>query len=188
VTANEFFGSRVAVDPVKWIFGYGSLIWRPDFAYQEQRQARLPGWRRRFWQASPDHRGVPGAPGRVVTLVRDTQAVCHGVAYLPTVDDWPEIITALDIREQNGYVLHAVSVSFDDGSTAEAITYIAGPHNPSFIGPAPLAEMAAQIADAQGPSGPNREYVLRLAATLDELGIHDEEVHALSSALCEHES
>lgn len=171
-------------DPAaRWIFGYGSLIWRPDFPFVERRRATLAGWRRRFWQASPDHRGVPGAPGRVVTLERDPAALCHGVAFLATDADWPGIISELDRREQNGYEVHEIAIGFDDGSAATAITYIAGPHNPSFVGPAPLAEMAAQIARSRGPSGDNREYLLRLAQTLDELAIHDEEVHALREAL-----
>ncbi len=166
-----------------WIFGYGSLIWRPDFPYSERRRAAISGWRRRFWQASPDHRGVPEAPGRVVTLVREEAARCWGVAFKPSAEDYGAIIAALDVRERNGYEMLELDLHFDDGSVARGITYVAGPDNPSFVGPAALGDMARQIAGAHGPSGPNREYLLRLAETLRELDVHDEEVHGLRDVL-----
>lgn len=166
-----------------WIFGYGSLIWRPAFAYETARRAALRGWRRRFWQASPDHRGVPAAPGRVVTLVREAEAVCWGVAFRAPAADWARIVAELDHRERNGYERMTVDIEFDDGARERALTYVAHPHNPSFVGPAALPEMVAQIATAVGPSGSNREYVERLAAHLAELGVHDDEVHGLCAAL-----
>ncbi|MGE0484373.1 MAG: gamma-glutamylcyclotransferase [Gammaproteobacteria bacterium] len=168
---------------MRWIFGYGSLIWRPDFNYNQRRRALVRGWRRRFWQASPDHRGVPDAPGRVVTLVADASALCWGVAFEPAADELPAIIARLEVREQNGYEACTVELEFDDGSRDQALTYIAPPHNPSFVGPAPLAEMVAQIGRAVGPSGANRDYLTALAATLAELEIHDEEVERLHAAL-----
>ena len=65
-----------------WLFGYGSLIWRPDIKFLAREPARLQGWVRRFWQGSHDHRGLPHSPGRVVTLVESTHGHCDGVAYL----------------------------------------------------------------------------------------------------------
>lgn len=166
-----------------WIFGYGSLIWRPDFAFLERRRATIRGWRRRFWQASPDHRGVPEAPGRVVTLVREAGAVCQGMAFLPEPAVLRDTMAALDLREQNGYELVPLELEFDDGDRSNGVTYIAGPDNPSFVGPDELGAMVRQIASAHGPSGSNREYVLKLADALDELGIEDDEVRRLEIAL-----
>ena len=166
-----------------WIFGYGSLIWRPAFAYEVSRKAALRGWRRRFWQASPDHRGVPEAPGRVVTLVPDPQAVCWGMAFRVPERLWDPIIAELDHRERNGYTRRAVELEFEDGIATHAITYVANADNPSYVGPAPLVAMVHQIAHAHGPSGSNREYLTRLAEHLDALDIHDEEVHGLNAAL-----
>ena len=166
-----------------WIFGYGSLIWRPAFPYEDRRRAVVRGWRRRFWQASPDHRGVPEAPGRVVTLVEEAGAVCWGVAFLLDDGDRRQVMSKLDLREKNGYEPVAVDLEFDDGSVQHGLTYVAGPENPSFVGPAPVDEMIAQIATAIGPSGPNVEYLMRLAETLDGMDVYDEEVHGLRVAL-----
>jgi cation transport regulator ChaC len=166
-----------------WIFGYGSLIWRPAFAYEINRKAAVRGWRRRFWQASPDHRGVPEAPGRVVTLVPDTQAVCWGMAFRVPGGLWDGIVAELDHRERNGYTRMALDLEFEDGAQARAITYVAAADNPSYVGPAPLEAMVHQIAHARGPSGSNREYLTRLAEHLHRLDIHDNEVHELYAAL-----
>jgi glutathione-specific gamma-glutamylcyclotransferase len=170
---------------MNWIFGYGSLIWRPAFPYTCCRKAAIRGWRRRFWQASPDHRGVPGAPGRVVTLVHEPLAECWGMAFALSHDDFDRVMSALDQREQNGYERRMVEVAFEDGSEAAAVTYIAGPDNPSFVGPAPLTEMAAQIASSHGPSGTNIEYFLKLADRLDAMGVRDDEIHDLRAALAD---
>ena len=168
---------------MNWIFGYGSLIWRPAFTYERARKAAVRGWCRRFWQAAPDHRGVPEAPGRVVTLVADDDAICWGLAFCAPLERWQTIVTELDYRERNGYTRMPVELEFEDGERTTAITYVAGPDNPSFVGPAPLPAMIQQIAHAVGPSGSNREYLTRLAERLHELEIHDDEVHGLHAAL-----
>ena len=83
-----------------WLFGYGSLIFKADFPFLERHPASIAGWSRRFWQGSHDHRGTPDAPGRVVTLVEDPGAVCHGRAYRVSSDT----LAHLDHREKNGYL------------------------------------------------------------------------------------
>lgn len=163
----------------RWLFGYGSLIWRPDFPFLERTPARINGWARRFWQGSHDHRGVPHAPGRVVTLVPMTDAVCAGVGYL--IDE--DVFAHLDEREKNGYERHEVTLELEPKGAAPGVVYIAPQGNHAFLGPAPPQEMVAHIQRSAGPSGRNRDYVLELAAALRELGAHDEHVFDLERRL-----
>lgn len=164
-----------------WLFGYGSLIFKADFPFIERRPAAIAGWSRRFWQGSHDHRGTESAPGRVVTLVADEGAICHGMAYLVT----PEEFAHLDHREKNGYLRLATEMTFEDGGTAEGIVYIATVDNAAYLGPASEQDIARQIATAHGPSGPNSEYLLELAGALRALGRHDAHVHAIEAHLRE---
>lgn len=165
-----------------WIFGYGSLLWRAEFPWAERRPASLRGFARRFWQGSTDHRGTPGAPGRVVTLVEEAAAWCHGVAYCIDDAHAPQVLDELDHRERGGYDRLEVALELEDGP-GEGLTYVANASNRNYLGPAPLDEIAAQVRAACGPSGHNLEYVLRLARALRELGREDEHVFELERLL-----
>ena len=169
-----------------WVFGYGSLIWRVDFPFHERRRAAVDGWVRRFWQGSHDHRGTPDAPGRVATLAPCQGATCVGMAY--RVDE--PVFVHLDHREKNGYQRVEVDIRLrrcerrDGGErTVRGVTYIGQAGNPAFLGAAPLADIAAQIAASAGPSGSNADYLLRLAAALDELGCDDAHVRRLAECV-----
>jgi cation transport regulator ChaC len=161
-----------------WLFGYGSLIWKADFPFLERRPASIAGWVRRFWQGSHDHRGTPDAPGRVVTLVPQEGATCHGMAYLVT----PEEFAHLDHREKNGYLRLPIDIRFDGGGEA-GLVYIARHDNAAYLGEAPELEIARHIAAARGPSGPNAEYLVHLAHALREMGHEDEHVFAIERYL-----
>lgn len=162
-----------------WLFGYGSLIFKAGFDYIERRPAVISGWARRFWQGSHDHRGTPAAPGRVLTLAEQPGAVCQGMAYRIA----PQVFEALDVREKNGYLRLAMPLKFADGGTETGVVYLAGPDNAAWLGPASDAVIAAQIGRSTGPSGPNRDYLLQLAAALRELGYVDAHVFALEQQL-----
>lgn len=168
-----------------WIFGYGSLVWRPAFPFEERRPGYVRGFSRRFWQASSDHRGVPEDPGRVVTLVPDPRARCFGMAYRVAPADLPAVLAGLDHREQGGYRRVEIDVHAQDGGTLPgALMYLATEDNPCYVGPAPLPELAATVRRCVGPSGSNVEYVLRLAEALRALGVpaeEDEHVFALAA-------
>jgi cation transport protein ChaC len=162
-----------------WIFGYGSLIFRPSFPFEERREAWLRGWARRFWQGSTDHRGVPEAPGRVVTLVPEPGARCWGVAYRLAPERVEEVLAHLDFREQGGYERHFVQLETREPPSLEALVYLAGPTNPHYLGPATLEEIAAVVRSAHGPSGSNRDYVQKLAEALAQAGEQDAHVTEL---------
>ncbi|TFW27591.1 gamma-glutamylcyclotransferase [Massilia horti] len=164
-----------------WLFGYGSLIFKADFPFLERRPASIANWARRFWQGSHDHRGTETAPGRVVTLVPEPGAVCHGMAYLVT----PEEFAHLDHREKNGYLRLAIDMRFEDGTSVEGLVYIATHENAAYLGPATEREIARHIAGAAGPSGPNSEYLLELAQALRDLGKTDPHVFEIERHLAE---
>ena len=180
-----------------WLFGYGSLLWRPGFAFVERRPARLHGWVRRFWQGSHDHRGVPDAPGRVVTLVAARGWHTDGLAFRLPDEGREVLLAALDQREKNGYARIVAPVQLDvsgnDGApavradslrirTVQCVVYVAARDNHAFLGPAPRAALVRQIVTSVGPSGRNIDYLFELAATLRRLGIDDPHVFALEHA------
>ncbi len=162
-----------------WLFGYGSLIYKADFPYLERRSASIRGWTRRLWQGSQDHRGTPDHPGRVATLVADAGAVCVGMAYRVV----PATFRQIDFREKNGYLRHTVWIELDAGQRVEGVVYIAAPGNAAWLGPASELAIARYVAGARGPSGRNRDYVLKLAAALRELGADDPHVFMVADAL-----
>lgn len=168
-----------------WVFGYGSLVWRPSFPYVERRAAFVRGWVRRFWQGSTDHRGCPGAPGRVVTLHREASETCWGVAYRIGPDDVEHVHARLDVREAGGFDRRWIRIWFRDRTLASqrGTVYLASPGNPNYLGPAPLEEIAKQIRTSSGPSGTNSEYVLQLAEALREMGAEDAHVFEIEQLL-----
>ncbi|HEY8943052.1 MAG TPA: gamma-glutamylcyclotransferase [Polyangiaceae bacterium] len=169
-----------------WVFGYGSLIFRADFSYTERRAARLRGFSRRFWQASPDHRGTPEAPGRVVTLIPDPRGSVIGAAYRITAAEAPTVLAELDYRERAGYERITSEIEFvqNPRGRARAIVYQALRDNPNY-GELTNAELAAIIRVARGPSGDNTSYVRQLAAALRALGEADAHVFEIERLLDE---
>lgn len=162
-----------------WLFGYGSLIFKADFPYLDRRPASIDHWVRRFWQGSHDHRGTPSAPGRVVTLIPQKQAVCEGVAYLIELD----VFDHLDFREKNGYLRFVTDMTFRNKSVVQGTVYIATEQNAAFLGEAPESDIARHIAESAGPSGHNADYVLNLAQALRALSADDSHVFNIEEHL-----
>jgi len=184
-----------------WIFGYGSLVWRPAFPYLRAHPASIGGFTRRFWQGSTDHRGLPGRPGRVVTLVAgDHESLvgegwsaterCCGMAYEISSADPDNVLTGLDHRERGGYErieleieIHDEGADFATAFSVTGLVYIAGPGNSHYLGAAPIEAIANQIATASGPSGANPEYVFELADRLRAMGAMDTHVYSVETEL-----
>ncbi|XP_034018123.1 glutathione-specific gamma-glutamylcyclotransferase 1 [Thalassophryne amazonica] len=150
-----------------WIFGYGSLVWKPDFKYKRSKVGFIRGYKRRFWHGDNFHRGSDELPGRVVTLVEDDEESTWGVAFEVMGTQVEESLKYLNVRETvcGGYVTKAVDF-FPDGeshSPVQALVYIATADNPLYLGPASPQEIGTQIAVCSGKTGHNLEYLLRLA-------------------------
>eukprot|EP01083_Nonionella_stella_P012878 36347_1 len=182
--ANVLPPEEIACLKDLWIFGYGSLVWRPEFDHVEKRPARLEGYKRRFWQGSHDHRGTHTHPGRVVTLLPCSDSVTWGMAYRVGDSDREKVLSYLDVREKNGYSQVIVDINFPDecGST-QALVYIATECNVAYLGPAPVEQIADQIMKSHGPSGSNSEYLLNLAHALREIGADDSHTFSLEEII-----
>lgn len=166
-----------------WVFGYGSLIWKQGFPFEEARPAFLRGWERRLWQGSTDHRGAPECPGRVVTLIRSVGAVCWGLAFRLRGSESVAVLEHLDHRERGGYSRLEANLVVRDRGRVPGVVYLADESNPEFLGPAAPMAIAAQVQRAHGQSGPNAEYVQRLASSLRDLGADDPHVFEVAALL-----
>jgi glutathione-specific gamma-glutamylcyclotransferase len=166
-----------------WVFGYGSLIWRPGFAFAERRAARLPGYRRRFCMTSIHYRGTPERPGLVLALDACEASECHGLAYRVAAGEAEAVYAYLRERELVSYAYDErhLEVALDDGRRVEALAYVTNTGHPQYCGHLSLEEQAAVIAAAVGPMGPNHEYLLATEASLIALGLEDPDLRALAA-------
>lgn len=190
---------RSPLTPPVWLFGYGSLIWRPAIAHTATFDGYITPYRRAFYQASTDHRGTPDAPGRVVTLITpppggppvsadDPTWRVYGRAFRLPDASASAIMAEVDVREQGGYRRTAVAVHPVGGGPplTDVICYVGDEANPMWRGSTAAerdeAAIAAIIDTAVGPSGANDEYLERLHDALSGLG-GDPHVAALVSHL-----
>lgn len=148
-----------------WIFGYGSLVWKPDFKYKRSMVGYIKGYKRRFWHGDNFHRGNDELPGRVVTLIEDDDESTWGVAFEVTGSHVEESLKYLNVRETvcGGYITKMVDFFPEGEAPVPALVYIATSDNALYLGPASPEDIGAQIAVCRGKSGHNLEYLLRLA-------------------------
>jgi len=166
-----------------WVFGYGSLIWRPGFAFIRSERALLRGAHRSLCIYSHTYRGTPEVPGLVFGLARGGS--CGGMAF--GVDDaiWLETLQYLRDRElvSDAYREALRPVRLAGGETVEAIAYLVDESHPQYAGRLGLAEQVRLVKRGIGNSGANTDYVLNTAAHLRTLGIRDQALEMLVVAL-----
>jgi len=146
-------------------------------------RATVTDWSRRFWQGSHDHRGTIESPGRVLTLVPLPGEHCEGRVFGIAEADVEQTLKDLDYREKNGYERQKLSVSTKELGSIDALTYIAPPYNPAWLGDASDKTIAEQIRHSRGPSGSNKEYVVSLHDALIADGIQDEHIQGIAALL-----
>jgi len=165
-----------------WVFGYGSLMWAPDFPVAEQVIARSDGWRRSFCLLSVCHRGTLAQPGLVLGLERCAGASCTGLALRIEDALWPEVIAAIRTRElvTEAYREASIDLTLADGRRVAAVTYVMRPEHRQYAAGLSADEQAAIIAAAHGGRGPNADYLFNTVTHLAELGIPDDDMAGLA--------
>lgn len=162
----------MAADGGVWVFAYGSLMWRPDFAHLEARPALLRGWHRAMCILSTHYRGTPARPGLVLGL--DRGGSCRGRAFRVAEADWPAVCETLHAREMltGVYRPRFLPVRLDDGRRVPAWSFVADRgHRQYWRGGE--AEAARLIRQGRGGMGSSRDYLAATVAHLAELGMPD---------------
>ncbi|NJO24053.1 MAG: gamma-glutamylcyclotransferase [Sphingomonadales bacterium] len=171
----------IAADHGLWLFAYGSLMWRPGFAFEEARRARLTGYRRCFSIYSVHHRGTPERLGMVLGL--DRGGVCEGIAYRIAAREAYATRRYLRAREQvNGVYREAmllVELEGEPPAEVMALAYIVERAHPNYAHRLPLITQARLIKGAKGISGANIDYLVNTVRHLRELGIREPELERL---------
>lgn len=166
-----------------WVFGYGSLIWNPGFAFLRQERALLRGAHRSLSIYSHRHRGTPEQPGLVFGLSRG--GACFGVAFEVAEASWDQVFDYLQDREQDSGVYRETwrKVELAGGETVTALAYLVDERHPQFAGRLCLTEQVRLVARSTGQSGRNSEYVRKTAEHLLSLGINDRPLQEIVAAL-----
>jgi len=157
----------------RWVFGYGSLMWRPGFPFAERRGAILHGRRRAFCIYSVHHRGTYERPGLVLGLAPG--GACRGAAYRVAEEAWDEVYAYLLEREQptETYIEARREVRLDDSRRVEALCFLSDVHHPQWAGALSPERQAELIAGATGLSGRNVDYLRDLVEHLREMRVRD---------------
>ena len=168
-----------------WVFGYGSLMWRPGFEYIEKVPARLIGEHRALCVYSFDHRGTPEKPGLVLGL--DRGGACRGIAFRVAPELREATIDYLRAREQTTHVyrevMRSVWLNNEARRRVSALTYVADRGHVQYAGRLPPNEQLRIVRQGHGRSGNNRDYVLATVKAIEAEGFRDAQLHRLAMML-----
>jgi cation transport protein ChaC len=156
-----------------WVFGYGSLMWRPGFTFEESHSARLHGYHRALCVWSWVHRGVKARPGLVMGL--DRGGACIGRAYRVAAPRRDAVVAYLDARERATpvYVHRWRPVTLPDGRRPNALFYGVDRRHPQFAGDLPDEVAVETVLNGVGISGANPDYLENMVEHLEEAGVRD---------------
>ena len=171
-----------------YVFGYGSLIWKPGFDHAGTHPALLRGYHRRFCLWSRLYRGTPARPGLVLGL--DRGGACRGVIFRVPGSKAEAVLAYLDDREipkgEDVYVRRLLPVRLLDlQRTVLAVAYVANRTHPSYCRPC-ADTAAATIAHGVGTTGTNRDYLLNTIAHLGAMGVRDAGLDRIAARLHEY--
>ena len=166
-----------------WVFGYGSLMWKPGFPHREARLAHLHGYHRALCVWSWVHRGTRARPGLVLGL--DRGGSCLGIAHRVAAADRASTVDYLYARElvTHVYVPVVRRIRVAEMGTVTALTFIVDRDHDQYAGRLSPEQAARTIREARGRSGPNPEYFANTMAHLAELGIRCPRLEAIGRAL-----
>lgn len=168
-----------------WVFGYGSLMWRPGFAFEEAHAATIAGVHRSLCVYSTHHRGTGERPGLVLGL--DHGGSCRGIAYGIGAGNASAVLEYLRERElvTNIYreVTRPIRLEILGRPRVPAVTFVVRHDHPQYAGVLSWPKRLAMVEGAVGASGPNRDYVLNTVGHLRGLGINDDALEWLAARL-----
>ncbi len=165
----------------RWVFAYGSLMWRPGFATPETVAARLHGWHRALCIYSEHYRGTPGKPGLILGLLPG--GACRGLAHrLPAkrYDAVRRYLWTREIDNDGVYEEDIRPIHLGDGRIVPALVYLADRRHRQFAGKLPIARSARLVRQGRGATGSNLDYLRNTVAHLRALGIRDAVLEKLS--------
>jgi glutathione-specific gamma-glutamylcyclotransferase len=168
-----------------WVFGYGSLMWRPGFEFEERVPARLVGEHRALCVYSFVHRGTPEKPGLVLGL--DHGGACRGIAFRVAEKNRADVVAYLREREQvtSVYreVMRSVWLENEARQRVSALAYVVDRGHVQYAGRLSLAEQLRHVLQGHGQSGVNRDYVVATVKAIEAEGFRDAPLHQLAMML-----